>query len=56
MMCLKALHCHTLESEESSKWLDFFGSGSSPKGSWRTLYKSPLINGLETCSGGLCMV
>ncbi len=42
VMCVKALHCHTLESVKESKWLDFFGSGSSPKGSWRTLYKPPI--------------
>ncbi len=41
-LCVKAVHFHMLENLRESKWLDVFGSGVSPKGCWRTLYKPPI--------------
>ncbi len=42
VLCVKAVHLHMLENLRESKWLDVFGSGVSPKGCWRTLYKPPI--------------
>ncbi|KAI2644792.1 Polymeric immunoglobulin receptor [Labeo rohita] len=40
-MCKSFSHSCFRRNKES-KWHDFFGSGSSPKGCWRTLYKPPI--------------
>ncbi len=49
VLCVKAVHFHMLVNLRESKWLDVFGSGVSPKGCWRTLYKPPI----EKSSGDL---
>ena len=40
--CVKVLKLETLSGVRQSRWIVFFGSGSSPKGSWRSLYKLPI--------------
>lgn len=40
--CVKVSHCRSLEGMKASRWTDYFGPGSSPKGSWLSLYKPPV--------------
>ncbi|CAM4641581.1 unnamed protein product [Leuciscus chuanchicus] len=42
VLCVKVSHLHSLESVRESKWQEFFGPGASPKGCWRSLYKTPI--------------
>ena len=42
ILCVKVRHCESLQATKASKWTEFFGPGSSPKGSWRVLYKLPV--------------
>lgn len=42
VLCVKVWHHQTLETAKESKWQEFFGPGTSPKGSWRSLYKLPI--------------
>lgn len=40
--CVKTINYQHLKNVRDSKWTMVFESGSSPKGSWRSLYKSPI--------------
>lgn len=40
--CVKTINYQTLKDVRDIKWTMFFESGSSPKGSWRSLYKRPI--------------
>ncbi|KAG1936194.1 hypothetical protein F2P79_018859 [Pimephales promelas] len=40
--CVKVSHSPSLGGVKDSKLQEFFGSGSSPKGCWRALYKPPI--------------
>lgn len=42
VLCVKVSHLLQLQNVKESKWQEFFGSGASPKGCWRTLYKPPI--------------
>jgi len=39
--CVKTMNYKDLKDQIGSKWTLVLGSGSSPSGSWRTLYKKP---------------
>ncbi|XDV25251.1 hypothetical protein PO909_029197 [Leuciscus waleckii] len=41
-LCVKVTHLLQLQSVRETKWHEIFGPGASPKGCWRTLYKSPI--------------
>ncbi len=40
--CVKVSHMNSLKGLKESKWQEVFGSETSPKGRWRTLYKPPI--------------
>ena len=40
--CTKTLNFQALMDLRGTKWTEVMGSGSSPKGSWRSLYKRPI--------------
>ncbi len=40
--CVKASNANLLSGLPSTKWIDFFGAVSSPRGCWRSLYKRPI--------------
>ncbi len=40
--CVKTINYQHLKNVRDSKWTMMFESGSSPKGSWRSLYKRPI--------------
>ncbi|KAI4871400.1 hypothetical protein NFI96_009402 [Prochilodus magdalenae] len=40
--CMKALNFHSLRDVRESKWTGVVQADSSPKGSWRSLYKRPI--------------
>ncbi|XP_036425573.1 adenosine receptor A1-like [Colossoma macropomum] len=42
LACTKALNFHSLRDVRQSKWTEVVQAGSSPKGSWRSLYKRPI--------------
>ncbi|KAJ8362758.1 hypothetical protein SKAU_G00115890, partial [Synaphobranchus kaupii] len=42
IICVKVLNLRALEDIRISKWTDLLGPDSSPKGSWRVLYKVPI--------------
>jgi hypothetical protein len=42
MICVKALNLRVLDKVIESKWIGEAEQGSSPKGSWRSLYKKPI--------------
>lgn len=39
--CIKALNFHSLRDLRETKWTEVVGANSSPKGSWRSMYKRP---------------
>lgn len=39
--CVKASNANLLSGLPSTKWTAFFGTFSSPRGCWRSLYKRP---------------
>ncbi|KAI4886392.1 hypothetical protein NFI96_001747 [Prochilodus magdalenae] len=41
-VCTKTLNFQALKDLHDTKWAEVLGSGSSPKGSWRSLYKRPI--------------
>ncbi|KAJ3596708.1 hypothetical protein NHX12_003112 [Muraenolepis orangiensis] len=41
-LCLKVLNLRSLAGVKESRWAEFLGPDSSPKGSWRCLYKLPV--------------
>ncbi|KAI4872000.1 hypothetical protein NFI96_008836 [Prochilodus magdalenae] len=41
-VCTKTLNFQALKDLHVTKWAEVLGSGSSPKGSWRSLYKRPI--------------
>ncbi len=42
LICVKVSNMQFLNGVSSTRWTQFFGSDSSPKGCWRTLYKCPI--------------
>jgi len=40
-VCVKVMRVQELKLVRESKWLEIFGIDTSPKCSWRTLYKIP---------------
>ncbi|KAK3521360.1 hypothetical protein QTP70_003437 [Hemibagrus guttatus] len=42
MLCVKVWHAQALAGVPASRWTEYFGNRSSPKGSWRSLYKRPI--------------
>jgi len=42
MVCVKVLNLRALQDLPETKWTNFVETGTSPKGSWRTLYKKPI--------------
>ena len=42
LTCVKVAHRRSLGGMKASRWDEFFGPGSTPKGSWRSLYKPPV--------------
>ncbi|KAJ3581933.1 hypothetical protein NHX12_016070 [Muraenolepis orangiensis] len=41
-LCVKVLNLRSLAGVRESRWAEFLGPDSSPKGSWRCLYKLPV--------------
>lgn len=41
-LCVKVSNLRSLVGVKVSKWTEFFGRGSSPRGCWRSLYKPPV--------------
>ncbi|KAL6461578.1 hypothetical protein MHYP_G00297220 [Metynnis hypsauchen] len=41
-ICVKVLHRTSLDGLKESRWLGLLAPGSSPQGSWRSLYKPPI--------------
>ncbi|KAJ3599422.1 hypothetical protein NHX12_033385 [Muraenolepis orangiensis] len=41
-LCVKVLNLRSLAGVKESRWAEFLGPDSSPKGSWRCLYKLPV--------------
>ncbi|KAL6469061.1 hypothetical protein MHYP_G00225850 [Metynnis hypsauchen] len=41
-VCVKVLHRTSLDGLKESRWLGLLAPGSSPQGSWRSLYKPPI--------------
>lgn len=41
LLCVKVLNLRSLAGVKVSRWTEFFGMRSSPKGCWRSLYKPP---------------
>lgn len=54
---VKVLNRAALASVRESKWFDVFAPGSSPRGSWMSLYKPPIekCETVRISSGGWCM-
>lgn len=34
ILCVKVRHLQSLQAKVASRWIEFFGPGSSPKGCW----------------------
>lgn len=41
-LCMKVSNLHSLVGVKVSRWTEFFGRGSSPRGCWQSLYKPPI--------------
>uniref|UniRef100_A0A3P9LKP2 Reverse transcriptase domain-containing protein n=1 Tax=Oryzias latipes TaxID=8090 RepID=A0A3P9LKP2_ORYLA len=41
-LCVKVLNLRSLMDVRVSRWAELFGTGSTPRGCWRSLYKAPV--------------
>ena len=42
LLSVKVLNVRSLAGVKVSRWTEFFGVGSSPRGCWQSLYKPPV--------------